>query len=153
MGILRNPRWFIDLTAPDRDGPLVSYLGLNPRTLHDILSGCRESRQQQRCLMVLASAALQRVSPDDLTLPLHFLWRIWQQHTLKDHVGGVSRGMLRACQHFIRCLRLLWLEVLRAPDVPLATLVYNGALSPYLQTYEQEALTQAIRQAVLPQVL
>ena len=92
IGLIRDPRWFINPQQPDRSGPLRLFLGVQPKVA-DRPGHARFGRYD---------AVLQawRRSPRPAA-PRDFLWRIAEKH-----------GVLAATAQFVNFLRLVWLQAL-----------------------------------------
>jgi hypothetical protein len=100
-----DPRWFVDVRAPDNPSKLQLYLGLMPaiqRRVSD--TGALLTRRREiRCANVLACWRPDDMAAVDMHNPANFLARAWQA------AGGGVRGDLRASQLFIRYICQNWL--------------------------------------------
>lgn len=103
LGLIVDPRWYIDPDKPDKSSKLESYLGLTPSTQRNVTNGQDSGRTHTRCKLVLEAWQKSEPQYDD---PADFLWRVW-----KHHNGGWFAD-LRTSQTFISFLRLVWLNQL-----------------------------------------
>lgn len=116
---VRDPRWYISDTHPDRTSPLEHYLGVNPSIQAESELASEETRLKrallfrcwltQRCWL---PAGPTNFTPDEiLDDPRHFLLRIFAKHLQTDPVLGIVRGS----QAFLRFVRTAWLSLLTTP--------------------------------------
>lgn len=102
IGIIRDPRWYIDLRAPDRVELMLSYLGMYKRHYRNKSAGYKYRRE----LTLKAWQGKSLPSIVDIeSLPSCFLWRIYQRQHIKYAVE-------RATRRFLRFIRLVWLDIL-----------------------------------------
>lgn len=104
-----DPRWFRDIAHHNRLSRLFVFLGLTPENVAAFVAGRRGPRHYDRFKNVLdawAAVGAATANPDD---PRNFLWRI-----LHHHKG--QKGLLRACQWFVRFVREVWLHELGSSE-------------------------------------
>jgi hypothetical protein len=97
LGIIVDPRWFVDPAEPDRANKLQQFLGLDPATQQAESGGARWQRNR------LVLHCWKLVAPPDVgTLhlyPRRFLW--WSWHAK----GGGWKGDLAASKRFVAFVR------------------------------------------------
>lgn len=108
-----DPRWFRDLCHPDRLSRLFEFMGLTPGNVRAFVDGLHVGRHYHRFRSVLDSWSVRQEEIITSNDPRNFLWRI-----LRCHTATPRRGLLRACQCFIRFVRFVWLHELgsREPE-------------------------------------
>jgi hypothetical protein len=117
LGVILDPRWYVSLRAPRRDGDVISYhddaaklhayLGLDPRTMASVLGFYKESDGTARCRLVFDTwFGLGPPPIQHRDHPGCFLWRRYRREE------GPVKGALRASQMFVDYLRLVWLDAL-----------------------------------------
>lgn len=102
MSEIIDPRWFIDMRAPERLSRLKNYLGLSPRYISDVVRDKVKSDRARRCQLAVFAWGWQKETPDDMDAPGAFLWRRYMA------AGGGEKGLLRATQAFISFLARAW---------------------------------------------
>lgn len=104
LGVIIDPRWYIDPRKPDRSNKLACYLGLMPRFSGSVRTHRYTSGQGQRYVLVRKCwKDLSKTDPPRSFHPRQFLWRIYEEK------GGGFRGELAASKRFISFLRQVWL--------------------------------------------
>ncbi len=101
LGLIFDPRWYINPLEPDRSNKLQQFLGLDPKcqAAKDPSSGDRVARNR----LVLACWKNGPVpTPADIG-PGQFLWKTWYAR------GGGTRGDLAASKRLVDYLRQSWL--------------------------------------------
>lgn len=110
LGLIIDPRWYIDFSEPDSGAKLKSYLGLTPKTQGFVSgeSGHSHGIHPERCRLVMKVWKTRDKEPvgKDLYHPTCFLWRIWLDH------GKAYEADLRTSQAFVAFLRHTWLATL-----------------------------------------
>lgn len=106
IGILRDPRWYVDAMHPNRSGRLFSYLGIRP---HIINPGKKPRHLVYR--WYVASSAWRVGSADDIPSPAHdiehprhWLWKYYQEK------GGDQKALLCATRKFVSYVKYGWLD-------------------------------------------
>jgi len=95
VGLILDPRWYIDITNPDRVSKLESFLGIGSK-----------SRYKKRYeLLEKAWSNKSNFNNKDLENPRNFLLREAKGLTC-------DKGMLRASRKFLSYLRLCWLNLI-----------------------------------------
>lgn len=119
---LRDPRWFVSVTEPDRVSPMDQYLGLWPANQATTLAAgsaldgapahVRRCWLTQRCWlpMNVEQADAGAGSLYDTKHPQNFLLRVFAN----PKKGAPMRALLRASQLFTRFTRAAWLDWLSA---------------------------------------
>jgi len=142
LSIILDPRWFIDITRPDRATKLDKYLGLNPRTQAAVtLGSSSRPRGYARCKLVLGCWKQPELEEQIIEMykltgpqavldadrpgirPGDFVWRVWGY---LSGYGPQARKVpkspvtadLRASLRFVDFLRTVWIQELYR-DVPL----------------------------------
>lgn len=98
LGLIVDPRWFIDPAEPDRTNKLFQFLGLDP--------GSQQGRGGARAVKnLLVLSCWKTTPPPELASlkPWQFLWRTWHAK------GGGWKGDLAASKRFVSFLRQSWL--------------------------------------------
>lgn len=103
LGLLRDPRFYVDPQHPDRLGRLKSYLGLEPFCWQSMLQGVRNT-YADRCRLVQECLGAPRTF--HMQNPAYFLQRERLRHQ------DPQQGTLRAAQLFVHYLYLNWLDAL-----------------------------------------
>src|SRR5262245_28024603 len=106
LGLIIDPRWFVDRDRPSRNNLLPEYLGLDPATQRSDLDNERTRRNR----LVMACWKTSNPPPLHLLQPGQFVWRVWHDH------GGGYKGDLAASKVFLEFLRLTWLAALVRPN-------------------------------------
>ncbi len=108
LGIVLDPRWFIDIRNPYRLSKLKLYLGLTPRLMRQVSEGRADCELTRRCRLALTAwgGGLEQPTPADYERPGNFLWRRWRV------AGGGCMGNLRATQAFVAYLVRTWQQQL-----------------------------------------
>jgi hypothetical protein len=109
LGLIVDPRWYIDPIHPARGSRLRKFLGLDLPTMLGVIDKGPKQRLHDRCALVLAACD----SKYDKTLvkkPERFLWRIYGD--AGERSGKTVIAKLRMAQAFIEYLRLCWLAAL-----------------------------------------
>ena len=106
LGLLIDPRWYIDSDEPNRSGKIEQFLGLNP-TAQAANECADEPWSHERCRLVQSCWRVGQVPGriQDMNAR-HFLWRAWLGR------GGGLKGDLAASKLFISFLRQTWTEAL-----------------------------------------
>lgn len=105
VGVVLDPRFFVDPAAPDRLSKLESFLGLEPKIA--VTQGRPEAPTPQhvRYRAVLACWKLDDPGAEAAAVtPELFVWRAYYD------AGGGHRGDLSACKRFVHYLRHTWLD-------------------------------------------
>lgn len=146
LGVIIDPRWYVNTNYPDRSAKLCNFLGLNPKTQAGVsLKDAKPWRNHTLCQLVtrtwystenarsvLALGQKYQLHPmrDAETCaplgmhPRDFLWRIWQKRFMRESDGPTNSGIvaaeLRASQSLISFLRLVWLAAIydNSPSIP-----------------------------------
>ena len=96
LGLVIDPRWFIDPRHPERISRVQSYLGLDPYTqAHVSNRPSQVTPRQMRCLAVLrAWKQPNPPTPAEIERPEYFLWRRRRQAGEKlDCKGDLSASL------------------------------------------------------------
>lgn len=115
LSMLIDPRWFIDINAPDRLSRMHAYMGLTPSVVHKAIQpGNVADMLESRCLITLGVWHNCQPPEDESEWldPGNFLWRVFRA------TGGGEAGLLRASHKLIAYLKHTWLQALY-PDVEL----------------------------------
>jgi hypothetical protein len=104
IGLIVDPRFYIDRDEPDRTSKLEAFLGLTPAGIR--ASGDDDlSIHGRRALLVQEAWANCPPAAEVLERePGHFLWRLYHKS------GGGAKGYLRASQKFVQYLRHTWMD-------------------------------------------
>lgn len=104
IGLLRDPRWYVSPTKPERVAKLYKYLGLEPHVQRPLSSDGVLTEAQRRCFLVQSVWNTQEPpGSGELQIPGNFLWRARAKY-------GGWKGDLRASQMFVAYLRHVWLQ-------------------------------------------
>lgn len=104
IGLMRDPRWYVEPTRPDRSAKLYKYLGLEPHVQMPLTANTVTTDVQRRCFLVQSVWNTQEPPGDaELQIPGNFLWRTRAKY-------GGWKGDLRASQLFVSFLRHVWLQ-------------------------------------------
>lgn len=106
IGLILDPRWFVDTDDPNRGAKLEQFLGLDPKTQSTDIKGPR----RDRCCLVMSCWKGKQPSSASSLKPSQFLWREWFER------GGGSRGDLAASKKFVAYLRYTWLNEIVHPS-------------------------------------
>jgi len=118
IAAIGDPRWHVDSAKPDRHTKLRAYMGLGsrPELIENLLSGkfpedlaLAPRLKARRLQWVLDTWTGGDYTPpaQDMVGPDGFLWRVY--HSVASNKTGF-RGMMRACNVFLRFLQSVWLD-------------------------------------------
>ena len=99
IGLILDPRWFVDRADPDRTTKLPQFLGLEPKSQAGDASTDRADRYK------LVLSCWKNTQPPSLKSEFPagaFLWRSWYSK------GGGNKGDLLASKVFVNYLRQVW---------------------------------------------
>lgn len=102
LGLLIDPRWYVDPSDPDKTSKLPQYLGLDPRAQNS--NADKNERSARNHLVTETWRNGDPAGP--FIAPGHFLWRTWHAK------GGGTKGDLAVSKRFIEYLRQNWLAAL-----------------------------------------
>ncbi len=102
IGLVLDPRFFIDRHNPDRVSKLEAFLGIDPKVASSAGSSAPSVRRE-RYRLVLGCWRNRFAGPAG-SAPDEFLWRVYKA------AGGGWKGELRASQAFVNFLRHVWLD-------------------------------------------
>lgn len=107
IGLVLDPRFFIDKQDPDRLSKLEAFLGLDPKiAISEGRSGAA-TKQHDRYRVVLDCWKHEEPGRETAAImPELFLWKAYYD------AGGGWKGDLRASQKFVHYLRHCWLDAL-----------------------------------------
>lgn len=106
LGLVIDPRWYVDPASPDQSNKLSQFLGLDPRTqtAASLPVRAKQPERADRNRTVLACwKTVAAPHPSSLS-PGQFLWKTWYAK------GGGVKGDLAAGKKFVEYLRLTWLS-------------------------------------------
>lgn len=106
LGVLRDPRWYVDPGKPHGVSKLTSYLGLMPRTQRGVSGKSKQVRGHERCALVLRAWQGAGLPTDWESAPGAYFWRVWDQY------GRDWKAEMQTSRRFIRFLRDVWLQTL-----------------------------------------
>lgn len=128
LGLLLDPRWYIDFDDPNSSAKLKAFLGLTPKHQKASKDGDTTTVHAGRCKLVLDTWKTSDNEPSNIHHPSNFLWRTWCHHNKSE------TGELRASQSFITFLRHTWSDALYPKQSePLF-------IAKYFFKHEEEAL-------------
>lgn len=104
LGVIRDPRWYVDRQHPDRGSQLRAYLGLHANHEQRLPPDARARRALVRDVWYGA---------DVLPAETNFLWRYWH---LRRNELSAAKATTATSQRFVSFLRYSWLAVLQAPQ-------------------------------------
>lgn len=105
IGLIRDPRWFVDAQHPQRVNRLTSFLGLTPYVQRAVAGLTPPVRGCDRCSLVSqAWKGSDQSPPGWQTDPGSFLWRAY------DRYDTGWKADLRASTKFIKFLSGVWLD-------------------------------------------
>ncbi len=115
IGLILDPRWFVDPEEPDKNARLEAYLGLLPPVQTALAGGTAKDdeefkatdKQMRHCKLVMECWRMGRpTSKAEYAQPTNFLWRL---HAME---GSGTMANLRASQTFIAFLKYVWLDAM-----------------------------------------
>lgn len=136
LGLIGDPRWFIDPANPDRLNKLPQFLGLDPRTQRN--AALEREKLSRNRLVKSCWRGERSASPRSATLrPGQFLWGAWHRK------GGGWAGDLAASKKFVSFVQRLWLAAAcgpaRAGEMFAASLFFSEpAVSEAFEFFAQE---------------
>lgn len=104
LGLIIDPRWYVDPANPDQVNKLPQFLGLDPRA--QAASKPDKAGRVARNRAVLSCWKTAEPPRPGLLTSGQFLWKTWYAR------GGGDRGDLAASKRFIEYLRQTWLSAL-----------------------------------------
>jgi hypothetical protein len=130
---IRDPRWYVNPSRPERDNRLLAYLSLEPRiqarascdaqppqrgqaTCREVLCCWKIDNYVHKATRYLDAIGVKPVAESRLPglRPCDFLWRVWGKYAVgegRSEMDGI-KGDLRASQLFISFLRSAWLDAI-----------------------------------------
>lgn len=99
LGVIGDPRWFVNVDSPDSLQSLQLWLGLRPQLVKEALAGDYRRAATRRCRSVIDA---WRTPEADVSTPGGFLGRRELTFASSD------KGVLRACQKFVQYLARNW---------------------------------------------
>ncbi len=107
LGIILDPRWFIDTRNPYRLSQLKLYLGLTPKHMRQVTTAGVSCERTRRCQLALAAwGGGHPPTTAEFERPGNFLWRRWRE------ANDTVMGNLRATQAFMAYLIRTWQQQL-----------------------------------------
>lgn len=112
LGLILDPRWYIDTAHTARNSKLNAFLGLFPRNQRFIQANPAGGSRKavDRCQLVWDTLGLEEPNRGSIYDPAFFLARLWHNKQ------GDWKGALRTSQLFVSYLRYNWLDVLYEED-------------------------------------
>lgn len=102
LGLIVDPRWFVDPGNPEQTNKLPQFLGLDPHSQsaskHDKAGRVTRNRLVMSCWKTAEPPQIQHLRP------AQFLWKLWYAK------GGGVRADLAVSKRFVEYLRLTWLS-------------------------------------------
>ena len=127
LGLIADPRWYVDPSNPDRGAKLRAYLGLTKRNARAYVlgQGAAGMNYDRAAQVFYAWWALD--SPNDnASLPANFLIR------RAGRFADQSMGVLRATRCFLEFLRHYWIAVVGShPELLAVDCLLGGVDSEY----------------------
>jgi hypothetical protein len=107
LGLIIDPRWYIDPADPDQTNKLPQFLGLDPRAQAQQTAGNIDpgGRAERNRLVLSCWKTGEPPQPTELR-PGQFLWKVWYAK------GGGARGDLAASKRLVDYLRQTWTAAL-----------------------------------------
>lgn len=109
MGIIRDPRWYIDIRRPNSFNRLFDYLCLDRRRVARLQK--REARVRTHLQAVIdgwyspEKAQHFIAHPEELSTPGNFVWRSWYKYEVQNQP---IVGLVEATRQFVQFLVLAW---------------------------------------------
>jgi len=100
LGLIIDPRWFVDIEDPNKQNRLSQFLGLTPKYQRSSTEDVKSIRNR-----LVLSCWKNGDSPSNIEGD-QFLWKIWYEK------GGGEKGDLAASKRFISYLQQTWTAVL-----------------------------------------